>query len=515
MIEDQIEPSLRSFMSRTDLSPDKNETPMRVILQAYYEDLVKTAYLEFLKILEIILHDQVQAGREFAMRTVKDLLVAGRNASSENVLLRLLVNKLGDHSRKVASRVSFYLQNVVDTHERLTLPTVQLVQDEITKASAVALYRPPSAKDIKKRPKLSKSKLNSKPSGNDKPAYYGLCFFSQLRLSSDTPDVTRVLLKTYQYLLEVFISRLEEPLGKGKHSKNKRSAKDLDENDAEEAPRIIKVVLTGLSRAIPFYPSVAGNSMMTSNKAENLSLTAYVSRIMDIAKKIRSYPILLQASNLILRIFSAPGQKNEESFSVLSRMASENLLDCTRMADALASHPLLFKLLYRLFTFLGESSSPAATKAMQTLCKSLLASACAIQSPAFPAAALLLVNEAFSLKPELRLSVSFPADQAVEYDEIITSNSNIIDHKKTTETTLWELCLLASHCNPTVRRYARTLLSNDPQNNQIDIRNEPEDPFLSLSNGPFLETLIRGNGGSGGGNKKEVYNGQGSDVQDR
>jgi hypothetical protein len=60
------------------------------------------------------------------------------------------------------------------------------------------------------------------------------------------------------------------------------------------------------------------------------------------------------------------------------------------------------------------------------------------------------------------------------------------------DVTLWELCLLSRHTNPTVRRYAKKLLSDDPDDNEIDISKEPEDPFLALSHTPFLETLIRG-----------------------
>lgn len=414
------------------LSDDKELTPSWVLVLAYFEDILRQSYQEYIKILEIMLHDQIQNGRERTMRIVFDLALAHKSEQTES-LMALLVNKLGDPQRKVSSRVVYYLQCIVDKSEELTLPIVKLVQKEATNAN----------------------------NPNDKPAFYGLTFFSQLRLSEDSPEVTQVLLETYQHFLHSFIRLLESNArAKKKIQKTKRrKTKSVEE---EEIPREIKVVLTGLMRAVPFAESGKGKGIIE-----------YASKLLSIAQSIRSFPTLLQATILIFKIFSQTGLVEQSQLELLSSLVSNTLLDYSRLCDCTSSHPPLFKLLYKIFTAVAESNHSMSISFLRKMLKSLLAVATIVPNPAFPAAALLLVNEAISMKPGLRLSLNFPDDGETRKQGDL----------------LWEINLLRDHYHPTVSRYAKRLLV---PNGYIDLKNEPEDPFASMASSFFLEGFIKG-----------------------
>lgn len=470
-----LRPRLLSWAERGDLSEQRETTSARALLLAYFEDSLRQAFLDFLKILEIMLHDQVAAGRERGLRILYELVLAYPAGWTESILLRLLVNKLGDPERKIASRVVYYLQMVVERHEPLTLPTVKLVQEGVMK------YVPASHQ-------------------SDKIAYYGLTFFSQLRLSDGASEVTEVLLTTYQHFLQAFISSLENgrsaSTDKRRGSKKparhgRKRARTSDNKDElggqeglsqDETPRIVKVVLLGLTRAIPFA------------RADGLAV--YGEKLFEIAGRIRSFPTLLQASSLIFRILygsaesAVNGPSSDSSFDLLATLVSQYLLDCTRMAQATSSHPQLFKLLYKIVSLLGSSPQAQALRCLRAIMKAILTASMAVPSPAFAAATLLLLNEALAMKPALRLAISFPEEQQWEGEE-----DEERKHKKAANvpgddhSLYWELLVLARYAHPTIRKYALALLQ---PNGEIDISNEPDDPFQSLSVLAFLESFIKG-----------------------
>lgn len=414
------------------LTNDKELTPTTLLLLAYFEDVLRQAYVDYIKLLEIMLHDQVQNGREKALRVVYELALSYKSDLTETLIL-LLVNKLGDSRRIIASRVVYYLQCILDKHEKLTLVTVKEVQKVATKT-----LQP-----------------------NDKPAFYGLTFFSQIRLNEQTPEVTQILLQTYQYFLEIFLSQLQEVSRKEKMLHKRKRAKS-EGGEEEDIPRVTKVVLLGLTRAIPFVRS-------TGTGEENLY--QYGSKLLAIADKIRSFPTLLQAAGLIFKILIEGQNISEASLQLLTDLVSKHLLFYARMAETTASHPQLFKFLYKIFSSLSESANPKAMEHLGQMIKSLLSLSILVANPAFSAAALLLLNEVLVMKPGLRLSIIFPDDDQ-------SGNSLFL-----------ELNILSRHYHPTVARYASTLLQ---AKGEIDISKEPDDPFLSMNTSSFLEGFIGG-----------------------
>ena len=421
------------------MTDDKELTPASALLLFYFEDVLKQSYMEYLKLLEILLHDNLSNCRERAMRSLYELCLADKLEHGE-AALRLLVNKLGDPERKIASRVVYYLQCIVEKNEHLTLPIAKMVQNEAV--------RPNGA--------------------NDKLAFYGLTFFSQVRLNEDSPEVTEVLLDTYQQHLQLFLKKLEETASaKRKQLKTRKRRRPDDDNgqsEEDEVPRTVKVVLTGLTRAIPFARSSGANSV-----------GEYAKKLVAIAGKIRSYPTLLQAISLVFQIFALGEAATDESLQILSEICCKYLLDYSRLAETTASHPKLFKILYKIFCAMGECSLASASTHLGRIVAAMLDVSVMVSNAAFPAAALLLVNEAFSMKPGLRLAITFPEDETEGENKKIGC--------------FWHLNALTKHYHPTVVRYAKTLL---PTGDLIDIGNEPDDPFTAMSSSAFLDSLIDG-----------------------
>lgn len=421
------------------LTGEKELTPSWALLVYYFEDVLRQSFVEFLKILEILLHDNLVNCRERSMRCLYEMCLSNK-AEQGDVCLRLLANKLGDPDRKLSSRVVYYLQCIIEKHESLTLTIVKLVQQEAVKPNGA----------------------------NDKPSFYGLTFFSQVRLNEESPEVTEVLLDTYQHHLQLFLKKLEENAAakrlkdKKDHKRRKLSSGSAEGPEEEEIPRTIKVVLSGLTRAIPFARS-----------SGDKNIVEYAKKLVSIAGKIRSFPTLLQAASLVFQIFALGEAVTEETLQVISDLGCKYILDYTRLAENTSSHPKLFKLLYKIICAVGQSDNAKASKHLRNITKRLLEASVIVSNPAFPAAALLLVSEALAMKPGIRLAVTFPDDE--NEDEQVNA--------------FWELNTLAKHYHPTVARYANTILSNK---DLIDIGAEPEDPFASINNVKFLESFVEG-----------------------
>lgn len=388
----------------------------RALVLAYYEDGLASVLDSLLRLLSVALHDQVQHGRERAMRLALSLLTTPVKDSSalpaarREALLAMLANKLGDPSRKVASRAAFYLQLVVDADASLSVAVAQAVQRET--------LRPDAA--------------------NDKPAYYGLTFLSQLRLRKDDPGTTDVVLAAYQHHVEAFLTDIG-----GK----KKGRKD---SDSDEIPRTVKVALTGIARAVPFVDDKA-------------ALDAFATRLVACAGRIRCYSTLLQAAALVHSVFV----QRPETMSMLGNMLRSHILDVTRLADATASHAMAAKLVLRACRALISSDAPSSLPELRALLKSMLSVSLVIASPAFALASLAIVSEAMLARPSLRMLLSFP-------DDAVNDGSSEL---------LWEIVVLARHCDASVRAHARALISGSTA--VLD-----EDPFVTKTPLALLQAVM-------------------------
>jgi ribosome biogenesis protein MAK21 len=206
-----------------------------------YEDWLKEAYFEMLKVLESWCNDEVEYARSRAVTYVYELLK--EKPEQESNLLRLLVNKLGDPEKKIASRTSYLLLQLQISHPLMKPIIIRSVESEL-------LLRPGQSSHAK---------------------YYAINTLNQTILSGKEEDVARKLLDIY---FDLFVSLLKKkvpqkpltgpvknrkgqvqggggPIGKQAMAKATKE-EEANKTSQETTEKMISAVLTGVNRALPF-----------------------------------------------------------------------------------------------------------------------------------------------------------------------------------------------------------------------------------------------------------------------
>ena len=249
---------LRAFASQPGLfaifstrqsweSGDTLPVPLKdghLILWAF-EDWLKSLYFEVLKVLEVWCNDEVVFARSKAVDYICQLLK--EKPEQEANLLRLLVNKLGDSDKKIASKTSYSILQLETTHP-LMKPTI------IASVESDVLFRPGQT-------------LHAK--------YYAIITLNQTVLSGKEGHVARKLLDIY---FSIFVKHLERPAPdksatsganaivlnskgevqrgggvSGKRARLKSNTKKKSSHDDEELrEKMLSAVLTGVNRAMPY-----------------------------------------------------------------------------------------------------------------------------------------------------------------------------------------------------------------------------------------------------------------------
>lgn len=236
------------FNSRDSWKPgDKLPVPLKDghLISWAFEDWLKSTYFEVLKVLEIWCNDEVVFARSKAVNYVYELLK--EKPEQEANLLRLLVNKLGDLDKKIASKASYNILQLENTHP-LMKPTI------IASIESDVLFRPGQS-------------LHAK--------YYAIITLNQTVLSGKEGAVARKLLDVYFGMFVELLRRptLERPAisgvnamvlnskgevqrgggVSGKKARLKSNSKKKGTNSDEELhEKMLSAVLTGVNRAIPY-----------------------------------------------------------------------------------------------------------------------------------------------------------------------------------------------------------------------------------------------------------------------
>ncbi|XP_053980561.1 CCAAT/enhancer-binding protein zeta-like [Hylaeus volcanicus] len=163
----------------------------------YFEDQLCEQYERFVMSLATIASDTVDANREAAMSVITDLLIG--NAEQEHKLLELIINKIGDPSGKIGSKVIFCVNKL--------------------------LYEHPNMKNVVLR---EVEKLLFRKNVAQRAQYYAICLLTQFLLSKDDEKIA-------SNLIEVYFAFFKACLKKG-----------------EPDSRMMGAILTGVNRAYPF-----------------------------------------------------------------------------------------------------------------------------------------------------------------------------------------------------------------------------------------------------------------------
>ena len=325
-----------------------------------YEDWLKSTFFEVLKIIETWCNDEVVFARGKAVDYVCQLLK--EKPEQEANLLRLLVNKLGDTDKKIASKTSFNILQLEAAHPLMKPTIIAAIESDL-------LFRPSQS-------------LHAK--------YYATITLNQTVLSRKESVVARKLLDIY---FSLFIKLLEKPekaksaatgvnvvsinkkgqVQGGGGSAGKKARKKLAEEekattvDEDLREKMLSAVLAGVNRAIPFTDT---NDELFERQMDTLFKVTHSS----------NFNTSIQALMLIQQL-NGSGQGSMDRFY---RTLYESLLDPRLLASS--KQALYLNLMFRALR------SDLNVKRVKAFAKRLLQVA-ATHQPSFTCAALYLLRE--------------------------------------------------------------------------------------------------------------------------
>ncbi|RYN83891.1 Ribosome biogenesis protein [Alternaria alternata] len=431
-----------------------------------YEDWLKKQYFELLKILETWSNDEVEYSRNRAVTYVWELLK--EKPEQEENLLRLLINKLGDKEKKVASRASYLLLQLQNTHPLMKNVIISSIESDL-------IFR---------------------PNQNGIAKYYAIITLNQTVLSLKEPEVANKLLEIY---FSVFLGLLKKQREHEKEEKriNKyghvqggggqpgKMAKQKAEKAAtmafkvedESREKLISAVLTGVNRAFPFA------------KTDDAKFEEQLNMIFEVTHS-SNFNTSIQAMTLIQQI-SATKHYSADRFY---RTLYESLLDSRLMTTS--KHIMFLNLLYR------SLKADTSIKRVKAFVKRLL-QIIHMHEPPFICGVLYLVNELIVTFPTIKSMLSTPEDHADDsgdehYEDVdedkepttkkeeekpeqVTYDSRKRDpeHAHADLSCLWELLPLQAHYHPSVHVLASKIVNQEP------IKEKPDPTIYTLMN--FLD----------------------------
>ncbi|KAG8812497.1 hypothetical protein FRC17_002013, partial [Serendipita sp. 399] len=123
------ERKLRYFRDQPLLHEKKTDAHLVVW---YFEDWLKKFFFSILQLLETLSMDPLSYIRMQAMSFIAQLLIS--KPEQEQNLLRLLVNKLGDSEKSIASKASYHLHQLLQAHPKMKAVIVREISALVLKA---------------------------------------------------------------------------------------------------------------------------------------------------------------------------------------------------------------------------------------------------------------------------------------------------------------------------------------------------------------------------------------------
>ena len=428
-----------NLLSWTSSDPlPKGVQKLHLVVWAF-EDWLKKIYFAVLQILEHWCNDQVEYARSRAITFVWELL-KDKPEQEEN-LLRLLINKLGDTDRKIASRTSYLLLQLQIVHPAMKAIVINSIE-------ADCLFRPGQS-------------LNAK--------YYGMITLNQTILSQKEEGTANRLLSIY-FSVFVQLLKLGEPRERhqttgansiprgggggtpGKMAMKKRRAEERgQDSDNQLREKMTAQVLTGVNRAFPFADT------SDAHFEKQLDMIFRVAHSANFNTSVQALMLLQQISST--KHFGA------ERFY---RTLYESILDPRLFTSS--KQVMYLNLLYK------SLKADVNTKRVQAFVKRLLQVA-TMHEPPFACGVLYLVSELESTFPGIRnmLAEVEVADQDEEEhfidvpengekeptDLSATIKQSQYDGKKRDPehahaelTGLWDLLPTLQHFHPSVSLFA-------------------------------------------------------------
>ncbi|EMR09512.1 hypothetical protein PNEG_02100 [Pneumocystis murina B123] len=219
---------LKYFKQQESLG-SKDVTKKHLILWAF-EDFLKYYYFEYLQVIESLLKNSLSFLRERMVVCVFELI--REKPEQEQNLLKLLVNKLGDPEKKVASKTSYCILKLTIVHPAMK----EVIISEIEQF----LFCPSTSRHAQ---------------------YYAIITLNQMVLSKKT-NIATYLINIY-FLFFTKLTKLLQNENATKKVKSykipwktkdilKKNKSDNDIYEKEINSKLVLAIISGINRAFPF-----------------------------------------------------------------------------------------------------------------------------------------------------------------------------------------------------------------------------------------------------------------------
>ena len=479
---------LRTFASQPALSAafdplnlqwtSKNPLPSQLkevhLISWAYEDWLKSIFFEVLRIIETWLNDEVVFARGKAVDYVCSLLK--EKPEQEKNLLRILVNKLGDTDKKIASKTSFNILQLENTHPLMKTTIIEEIESGILFQSGQSLHA----------------------------KYYATITLNQTVLSGNEDRVARKLLDIY---FDLFVKLLQKPkmakpaatganditinkkgeVQGGGGPAGKKAQKNLAEKekattgDEDLREKMLSAVLTGINRAMPF-----------TNTSDD-SFEKHLDTLFRVTHS-SNFNTSIQALMLIQQLNSS----HQGSVDRFYRTLYESLLDPRLLTSS--KQALYLNLVFKALR------SDLNIKRVKAFAKRLL-QVVALHQPSFTCGTLYLLRELEGVFANLEAFIDQPEQDDSDDEEIFNdvqeddvNNPDLQDgsyqaadsappnkgqksqrydgrkrdpeYSNADTSTLWEIIPFLQHYHPSVSLFANRLITHEPM---------PPKPDLSLN----------------------------------
>ncbi|KAK2002872.1 CBF/Mak21 family protein [Colletotrichum falcatum] len=456
----QTQPGLIGALQRSSLKNWNPNQPLpgrlteAHLIQWAFEDWLKTSYFRVVQLLEVWCNDEIEYSRTRSLDFVYGLLKD--KPEQETNLLRLLVNKLGDKDRKIASRVSYLLLQLQTTHPGMKQVVIKGIEQEV-------LLRPGQTFRAK---------------------YHATNTLNQTILSNREVGTAETLLRIY---FDIFVALLHSSalgIAPGEDKQGQPTSEKDSSVTTETADKLITAVLTGINRAVPF---VAAQDSILENHMDTLFRIAHST----------NFNTSIQALILIQQISVSRHLASDRFYRTLY----ESLMD-PRLANS-SKHALYLNLLLR------SLKADVDTRRIKAFAKRML-QILNMHQPAFACGLLYVVFQLRMQFPDLRALLEEPEEndieettgQVVDHEQNRTiSRGNAYDgrkrnpeHSNAQNSCLWEIVPPLTHFHPSVSLLAASLFSNDKQMSKPDLESHSLIRFLDkfVYRSPKVSETARG-----------------------
>ncbi|KAL7533174.1 hypothetical protein ACHAXR_005083 [Thalassiosira sp. AJA248-18] len=410
---------------------DRTLSP-RVLLLWRYEEMIKQRYASYLsRYLGRTLAGEDEPSKKNALTTASVLLM--QIPEGEEILLTMIVNKIGDPGRKIASAAGHQLRLILDEHPVM----VNVVAREV--------------QQLAHRPHLSPRAL-----------YNCVVFLNQLQLSKeDEPSDAELtkngkliqtktslpasLINTYFHLFEMTVKKDEAKKKGDKKGPKQPSSKDSSSSGMKS--RLLSALLTGVNRAHPYLPKKDAAMEQHIDALYRISHTAPPAAA-------------TQALMLLFQLAVGSGDAEGESSTLTSSKDESVTMRKDRFYRALYSKlldgemfsgrqlTLFFNLLYKAM------KHDSSTERISAFAKRLLHRVLH-QSSSIICGSLFLLSEIVKCHPELQGDevIKSSMSEEVMFDPAKREPRAAFSGKVTLSRNLWELSLLSHHFHPSVSMF--------------------------------------------------------------